>query len=280
MLLKIVVATLVVLLVGALLALWIARRVFDMAVTRDVARLAETLPRPVPADEAMLQALPAPVQRYLRFAIPNGRRPPWYARLEHEGDFRLQADGPWLPMQGTEHFFAGRPAFVWSGRIRMMPGLSVAVHDHYAEGRGGVDARLLGALPIARGSGREVDQSALLRLLGEVSILPSALLPSSWLRWEAMDDRHARAIVADAGVEGSGVFMFDDEGRITAYDTEDRYRTVGERHVRTPFFGRWRDYRRFGDVMAPTYGEGGWLLDGRETIYVRMRVTDVRYDAP
>jgi Family of unknown function (DUF6920) len=276
--LRIAITTLAIVLIGAVLVVFVANRAFNRSIQREVADLAAQHSAPAAPDEAALRALPAPVQRYLRFAIPAGRAPVRSARLEHGGQFRTRLDGGWMPMTAREYFFTARPAFVWNASVRMFPGLSVAVKDSYAGGMGGVDARLLGALPVAQMSGRKVDEAALQRFVAEAVWLPTALQPSPWLRWEAMDDTHARALVTDGAVSASVVFSFDDTGRITSIETE-RYRSPEDAQP-TPWVGTFRDYRRFGDLMAPAYGEVGWKVDGQVQPYARVRVQDIRYDAP
>jgi hypothetical protein len=271
---RIVLLALGVLLLGAMLALVLASRAFERGQREQARRLAAELPAPAPPEAAALAALPEPVRRYLAYAMPEGIPAARAVLLEHGGTFRLQPAADWLPMTGRERFFLGRPAFLWSARIRMFPGLVVAVHDHYALGEGAVDARLLGVLPVARASGPEVAQSALLRFLGEAVWAPPALLPSPWLRWEALDAHRARAHIADGALQGSAVFTFDDQGAITGFEAQ-RYRMVGDRNVLTPFYGRTRDYRRFGALRVPTFAEAGWRVDGAEQPFIRLEVVGV-----
>lgn len=278
--LGLIAAAVLALLIGLLLLFaGTAQWWFERTWQRDVARVVATQGTPAPRpDAAALDALPAPVQRYLAYAMPDGIRMVGHLRFLHGGAFRLDPKGEWKPMTGREHLLAGRPGFLWNGRIRMAPGLSIIVHDHYAGGQGGVDARLLGALPLAQSGGPQVAQSALLRFLAEAVLLPPALLPSPWLRWEAMDEHHARAVISDAGITGSGVFTFDDAGRITEFYTEDRLRSVGDDFVATPFYGRMSNYERFGVLQVPARMEAGWRIDGEDVSFVRLEVVDVTYE--
>jgi Family of unknown function (DUF6920) len=278
MMLRIAFTTLAIVLFGAVAGVFIADQAFDRSVQREVSDLAARNLAPPAPDPTVLQTLPAPVQRYLRFAVPAGRAPVRSAVLVHGGEFRTDLQGSWMPMQASEHFFTGRPAFVWHAHMRMFPGLWLVVTDTYADGQGTVNGRLMGALPIVGLAGPKVDVAALQRFLAEAPWLPTALIPSPWLRWEAMDDSHARAIIADGAIGTNVVFSFDADGRITGMETE-RYRDVGGKEMLTPWVGRFGDYRRFGDLMAPAYGEVSWRIEGKDYPYVRVRVTDIRYDA-
>lgn len=274
-------AAVLALLVGVLvLAAAIAQWRFERAWQQQATRLSATLPAPAAPAPPALDALPAPVQRYLRFAMPDGVEALGHVRFTHGGAFRLEPGGAWLPMTAREHLFAGRPAFLWNARIRLAPGVHVVVHDFYAAGRGGVDPRLLGAWPLGPAGGPELAQSALLRYLAEAVLLPPALLPGPWLHWEPMDAHHARAVVRDAGIAVSAVFTFAEDGRITAFETAERYRTVGDTAVPTPFYGRMADYRRFGALRVPTRLEAGWRIAGEDFTYVRMALDDLEAVPP
>jgi hypothetical protein len=52
---------------------------------------------------------------------------------------------------------------------------------------------------LADAAGPELDQGALLRLLGELTWLPTAYLDHRYIRWSAVDDRHAAATLTVAG---------------------------------------------------------------------------------
>lgn len=278
---KIVVVIVVLLVLGVGTTLFVADRLFDLSVQRTVERLARDQAQPPAAPPVRgVDALPEPVRRYLRFAVPEGRAPIAYARMEHGGTFRLGPDEAWLPMRAVEHFFTRPPAFVWNARVRMAPGIAVAVRDSYVDGHGGVDARLLALVPVARATGPEVDASALLRWLAEAVWFPTALRGGPGLRWEAVDEAHARVVISDGALRATAVFTFAEDGRITAMESQDRYMSVGTAQVRTPWLGRYADYRAFGGVQAPTRAEVAWRLEGGEFVYARVEVTGLTYDQP
>jgi len=278
---KIVIGVVVLLVLGVGTTLFVADRLFDLSVRRTVERLARAqaeAPAPAASPGPGADALPEPVRRYLRFAVPKGRAPIADARVEHGGTFRLGPEQPWLPMEAVEHFFTRPPAFIWNARVRMAPGIAVAVRDSYVDGHGGVDARLMALVPVARAAGPEVDTSALLRWLAEAVWFPTALRAGPGLRWEAVDGTHARAVVTDGPLRATAVFTFAKDGRITAMESADRYRTVGTAQVRTPWLGRYADYREFGGVMAPTRAEVAWKLERGEFVYARVEITRIAYD--
>jgi hypothetical protein len=64
---------------------------------------------------------------------------------------------------------------------------------------------------IANSTGPELHQGAMLRLLGERTWFPTAFRDQRYVRWSAIDDRHARATLGLNGREVTGVFEFGED---------------------------------------------------------------------
>jgi hypothetical protein len=131
-------------------------------------------------DSRELDTMPAPVQRYFRAVLAEGQPMVTTVSLEHIGTLNLgESADQWKPFTSTQRVVTRRPGFDWDGRVAMMPGLPVLVHDAYIAGEGILHAALLGLLSMAklRGTG-EVARGELMRFLAEAAWYPTALLPS------------------------------------------------------------------------------------------------------
>ncbi|MFZ0106317.1 MAG: DUF6544 family protein, partial [Thiobacillus sp.] len=141
---------------------------------------------PKTVDFAELDGLPAAVQRYFRTVLKQGQPMLAAVDVEHQGSFNLSQTGSdWKPFTSTQRVVTRRPGFDWDARIRVMPGLTVKVHDAYVGGEGILHASLAGLFAVAelRGSG-EIAEGELMRFLAEAAWYPTALLPSQGVRWE------------------------------------------------------------------------------------------------
>lgn len=236
--------------------------------------------RPARFDARELEGLPAPVQRYFRAVLRDGQPLLAAARLEHVGTFNTSESGErWKPFTSTQYVVTQRPGFDWDGRIAMVPGLPVRVHDAYVAGEGILHATLLGLVTLAEMRGTpEMAQGELMRYLAEAPWYPTALLPSQGVRWEAVDESSARATLRDAEVAMTLLFRFDAQGLIAAVSAEARGRAVEGKVVPTPWEGRWWDYEVREGMRVPTAGEVAWLLPGGAKPYWRGRVTRVTYE--
>jgi hypothetical protein len=228
-----------------------------------------------------LDGLPAPVQRYFRAVLRDGQPMVAAVRMAHAGTFNMSETGEqWKDFTSTQSVVTQRPGFDWDGRIAMLPGLPVRVHDAYVAGEGILHATLLGFVTLADLRGTpEMAQGELMRYFAEAPWYPTALLPSQGVRWEPVDDTSARATLTDGENSATLIFRFDTSGLIASVRAEARGRTVQGKVVPTPWEGRWRNYEVREGARVPTEGEVAWLLPGGAKPYWRGRVTRLDYAA-
>lgn len=226
--------------------------------------------------EQELAVLPEPVRRWLRWAGVVGTERPRTVRLTQEGRFRLGSDRAWMPFTAEEFFSTDPPGFVWRTSMRMAPGIDIVGRDRYADGRGSIEMRLLGLIPVAQAKGDQLDQGALPRYLNETMWFPAAALGPA-IRWTAIDADSARATISDDDATASAIFLFDAQGRPVDMRAE-RYDMGSGKLARwsTPLSA----YGEFGGIRIPTEGQGVWKYEGGDFSYIELRITDVEYNLP
>ena len=101
---------------------------------------------PARYDEAReLDGLPAPGQRYFRTVLTDGQPIVTAATVEHRGTFNLgESTDQWKPFTSQQRVVMRRPGFVWDGKVAILPGLNVLVHDAYVAGEGILQPAILG----------------------------------------------------------------------------------------------------------------------------------------
>jgi hypothetical protein len=236
--------------------------------------------RPQTVDFRELDGLPDPVERYFRAVLEEGQPMVAGVRVRHEGTFNMdETEDRWKPFTSDQVVVARRPGFDWNGRVAMAPGLPVRVHDAYVAGEGVLHASVLGLLTVVdmRGTG-EVAEGELMRFFAEAAWYPTALLPSQGARWEAVDDRSARATLEEGDVTLTMLFTFDEEGLIDTVRAEERGRAVGGEVVPTPWRGRFWAYEERGGMLVPMSGEVAWLPPGGEKPYWRGHITEISHE--
>jgi uncharacterized protein DUF6544 len=237
---------------------------------RETRQFLATLARMPPAHAdrvsfALLEHLPAPVSKYLRFALREGQERIALARFEQIGQLRTDiGSGRWMPFEATHTVAALTAGFLWNAKVRAFPLVHVRVRDAYMAGRGSGDVSLLSAVPIAsQAGGVEVNSGSLHRYLAEAPWYPTALLPGATLKWTPINATTALATLTDAATTVSLEFRFTDAGDVAGIYAPGRWGNFNGAYRQVPWEGHFRDYQRQHDMMIPAEGEVGWHVGGR-----------------
>lgn len=230
-------------------------------------------------DPRELVGLPAPVERHLRQALPAGADIIRKVDVVHHGRFNLsQAGERWRPFTSRQQVVTRRPGFVWDGRVSVMPGIQVNVHDAYVAGEGILEPAILGLFILMSLHDRdELARGELMRFVAEAAWYPTALLPSQGMRWEPIDDHSARGTLADGDLALSLTFHFGRDGLIDTIRADSRGRAVDGAVVPTPWEARMSNYQRRDGLLVPLDGEVAWLAPQGRLPYWRGRITEIVY---
>lgn len=224
------------------------REIADHAAT--VAALAVKTPVAPVSPEAMA-ALPAPVQRYLAFAVPDLTVNNRVVRLEAEGMFRRPRMDSFAPTTAEQTIATRQPALMFAATTPILSVLWARAYDFFAEGRMDMRAKIASTLTVVDESATEaLNRTSLRRWLLESPLYPVALLPGGPVRWEAMDETHALAIVSGFGLDASLVATFRPDGSLERFDAQE------DGDLSTPYHGSGEhvtrdDYRPVSGMMIP-----------------------------
>jgi len=214
------------------------------------------------APESCRDDLPPLVAAYVaRFGLDHPERTVW-TRIEQQGEMRLSEQGKWLPLTAVQHSATITTSFLWQARVLLAPGLSAAVVDGLAEGQGFLEARLFGALPLAKSDGDDTIKGEALRYLAELPWNPAALACNRMIDWRDLKSRQVSAEIEYFGIPARVVFSFDGNGDIVDAGAADRPRGTGRGSVPTPWGGAFRDYREVHGFRIPAQAVAWWDLPG------------------
>ena len=274
----------VVSLVGAVAAaLWIvglvSRRRFRAQTRKAVTELLAHAGQGISSAQflARREALPAPLQLYLRYAVGQNISTPCTARLRHSGFFRPNRNGRWFPIEGEEFFTVGEPGFVWNATIWLAPLLWIEARDEFIDGRSRMLVKFCSAFTLVNASGSELDQGALLRWLAEVVWFPAGYVGDQ-IHAKPIDSDSAQVTLVDNDLSVTAILSVDEEGKLTTIRGR-RYRVDKGRPVLTTWKGVCSHYCEFGGMRIPTSVEVIWELDEGDFSYAKFDVSVVKYGA-
>lgn len=231
-------------------------------------------------DAREIDSLPAPVQRYLRAVLKDGQPLIAAATFELAGKINMSTTGEnWKPFASWQRAVVCRPGFLWNGRVAMLPGLAAHVHDSYIAGVGTLHAAMLGLFTVAQvQGGGEMARGELMRYFAEMVWYPTALLPSQGVRWEAVDDRSAKAKLVDDPITLTLLFRFDETGLIASVHADARGAGFGKDMVMLSWDCSVSNYQLHHGMMVPTRGEAAYLRPEGRKPYFFGNLTSLVYE--
>jgi hypothetical protein len=208
----------------------------------------------------MVEGLPEPARRYLLHAIQPGTRLARAVELDMTGFIALGRSGAPFPMT-SEQIIAPPYGYIWKARAGR-GALRFSGFDVYADGRGEMRWWTAGIVPVVRGSGAELSRSAVGRLLGETIFVPSLLLPSEDVRWEAVDDSTARVWITAEAEDLAMTMEVDARGSLVRasfprWNSDPKIGPLGYLRFVTE---KLSEERTFNGFTIPTRFESGWRL--------------------
>lgn len=205
-------------------------------------------------DPGSVEHLPDAARRMLQHAVPAGAPLARRARLDLRGE--MTANGRRVTVTARELLVPGR-GFAWEARAALGP-LWLRVRDHYLDGDGAVDVRLLGVVPLGTQRGPDVAASSRGRLAAESFWAPSTLLPQAGARWTEVDDRRATVALVIDGEEESVTFEVDEDGALSEV-TMMRWGDVQvHEHQRIPYGFSVLEQASFEGCRIASTLRGGW----------------------
>ncbi len=219
-----------------------------------------------------MASLPIPVQKhFIRCKFIGKAKMTRMKATFKDVDFSLGRGKPTIKIDYIQHNGVVKPqrlAYIDAS----LYGIPFEGLDTFLGGKGAMKGRLAKQFTLFDERGLEMDRAALVTFLAEALFVPSVAL-QPYIRWEAMDDTHAKATIEAYGLSCSGIFTFSEEGQMQSFTTDDRMATGMDGTMEEV---RWtaflQDYRMQGDLLLPStlravwnYPEGDFLyFDGRD----------------
>jgi hypothetical protein len=223
----------------------------------------------------MLDEQPTVVQKWLKRSNIIGKEIIQTAHLKQEGEMRLKPDSDWMEVEAEQYITTNPPGFIWVADVK-----SSFIHfsgrDKYEDGRGHMLIKLLSLIPVVDAKGKEIDQGALLRYLGEIVWIPSAAL-SDYISWEEIDSKTAKATMSYKGITASGIFKFDENGDFVSFEA-DRYYYRKEGSTLERWVITARGYKEFEGIRVPSNLSVTWQFETGNFTWYRLEIREINYN--
>ena len=209
---------------------------------------------------AHLQALPAPVARYLRRCGVIGRPKVHSLRAVIHGRIRRGPQDPWMSFTGEQvNTYSAQPRrfFYLDATMR---GLPVDVLHCFDDCSATMRARLASLVRIVDASGPEMTHAETATLFNDLCILAPAALLDAPVTWTTIDDHRLRGTFTACSRSVSAELFFDDAGDLIDFVTDDRLRAnaTGKAFTAQRWSTPLHTYGNLGPRRLTTGGRGVW----------------------
>lgn len=219
--------------------------------------------------------LPDPVQKHLQYAGVIGTPYITEVELKQTGEFKIDKDKPYSPITAKQTYSVNKPEFEWKAKLKLNPLMTVYGYDRLINGEGLMKMKVLGFIPVMTMRSKELNQGSLVRYLSEMIWFPQGFL-AEFISWESVNDNQALATLSSPTMSVTGLFTFDDVGRITNFTSERYYVSKGDMR-----FAKWStpidEYGEMAGLRLPLCGRAVWNFPEGDLEYAKIRVTEIVY---
>ena len=192
--------------------------------------------RPVTAPvvtDGDLALLPDPVRRYVRATGMVGQPRIQNYRLRFRGRIRSGPDARWMPFVANQHSFTDEPTRLFLMDASMM-GAPVQAFHRLIDGHAVMRVKALGAVTVADARGADMDRAEAVTLFNDMCLLAPSTILDPAVTWEPVDARTAKARFRWGSNTISATLLFDEQGLLTNFISDDRSRSSPDAKQFTP----------------------------------------------
>ena len=231
--------------------------------------------------EAELDPLPRLVAGYVRRSGAVGRPRVTTVHARFHGRIRGGPDKPWMSFTGEQYNSFGATGRRFFLLDATMFGLPVDVLHVFDEDGATMRGRLCSLIRVLDARGSEMDRSESVTIFNDLCILAPAALVDAPIDWQEIDDHRVRGTFRGAAHTVRAELVFDDDGDLVDFVSDDRLRGPGpdggftRMTWRTPVGG----YRVFDGRRVAARGEARWLAGPPEGefAYVELHIDGISH---
>jgi hypothetical protein len=224
--------------------------------------------------ETDISGLPLPVQRYFRYCGYLGTPKMSSMRAFFEDVDFVLSESRTIKIDYQQFNLVERPerlAYISSSLF----GIPFEGLDSYENGKGSMKGVLAKGIPLFDQRGESMDRASLVTWLAECLLVPNAAL-QDFVKWEPIDDTHAKASIVWEGVSASGIFTFADSGELCAFRTGDRVAVdMNGNETKADWSAYLREYQSVGGILQPKNLQSVWHYSGGDCVYFNENASAV-----
>jgi hypothetical protein len=217
--------------------------------------------------------LPAPVQKYLRYAGVLNKPKVKNMRIVFEGKMRDKGKD-WFPFRSVQYncFDVPTRLFFMKG---ILYGMTVPGFHAYKNGVATMQIKVYGLFPVVDIKGDVLNKAETVTVFNDMCLLAPASLIDKSIQWEALDSTSAKAVFSVNGISISAILYFNAIGQLVNFVSDDRSALdLKQYRFSTPV----HDYKNFHGYNVMQHGDAVWHYPEGEFVYGKFTLKDIVYN--
>jgi hypothetical protein len=244
---------------------------------QEIERALAALPIAAPLADENVQALPAPVQRWLQRSGAIGRPLIRGFVAVYDAVMFNSAEGRGLrgPSEQIDIVQPPRRLFFMASR---MFGLKMQVLHDYEGSAASMQVRLARLFDVVNLRSDELAKTETVTFMNDLCFFAPSALATGAFSWREVDTANVEATFTNGPHHVTALLRFDARGDLVDFVSGDRGMMSKGGRLRAQ---RWstpmREYREIDGRRVPTAGEAIWHLPEGDFVYGRFQVTSYRW---
>lgn len=220
--------------------------------------------------------LPLPIQKYFNYCGYIGT-PKMYNMKVYFNDVDFVQASKKLKIKYTLYNFVVEPKRFALIDTSMF-GIPFEGIDSYQNGIGSMKGQIAKLITLFNEKGDAMNKACLVTYLSECLLMPHLAL-QDFINWEDIDETHVKATITYYGISASGIFHFDNEGRMVSFTTEDREYNDGKGNIqKVKWSAVCKEYKDMNGIKYPTVLKAVWHLKTGDFVYFDGSNIEIKYD--
>lgn len=224
--------------------------------------------------EKDIEHLPAPAQKYLRYAGVINKQKVNNVKVVFDVEMREKGKD-WFKATSVQYNFFDEPTRLCFMKAKMF-GMTVPGYHRYVEAKATMDISLFGLFPIVKQSGDIMNKTETVTLFNDMCLMVPATLIDKRIQWEPIDSLTTKAIFTNKGISISAILFFNEAGQLTNFTSDDRTAISDMKQYR--FSTPVKNYQHINGINIPTYGEAIWHYPDGEFVYGKFWLINIKYN--
>lgn len=228
--------------------------------------------------EADLAKLPAPLQKYLRYAGTVGKPRVQNFRATFTGHMSRSPGEGQMDISADQYNFYDEPTRAFFIRSSMF-GIPFDGLHLYTGTRATMRISVASLFRIVDAKGDTMTKGETVTMFNDMCIMAPATLIDSAIRWQTNDALHVRGTFTNAGLAVSAILTFNESGALVDFSSDDRYMTSDGLTYKNY---RWttpvRNYKDFDGRKVATEADLVWHMPEGDYTYGTFELTSIEYN--